>query len=59
MRSSCNGQRSVIICKYQLCLVFFAELQPMTVVGVVGIGHVPGIIKNWPKEKHDLKEIMT
>jgi hypothetical protein len=20
---------------------------------------VPGIIKNWPKEKHDLKEIMT
>ena len=58
MRSSCKGQRSVIICKYQLWF-FFSELQPMTVVGVVGIGHVPGIIKNWPKEKHDLKEIMT
>lgn len=35
------------------------ELQPTTVVGVVGIGHMPGIIQNWPKEKHDLREITS
>ncbi|KAK7102452.1 traB domain-containing protein-like [Littorina saxatilis] len=31
---------------------------PSVVVGVVGIGHVPGIVANWPKEQ-DIKDIMT
>ncbi|XP_076448471.1 traB domain-containing protein-like isoform X2 [Babylonia areolata] len=31
---------------------------PTVVVGVVGIGHVPGIIANWSKEQ-DIKDIIT
>lgn len=27
------------------------HLQPQTVVGVVGIGHVPGIVRNWGQVK--------
>ncbi|XP_033746376.1 traB domain-containing protein-like isoform X2 [Pecten maximus] len=32
---------------------------PVVVVGVVGIGHVPGIIDNWEQYRHNLKEITT
>ena len=31
---------------------------PSVVVGVVGIGHVPGIIANWSKDQ-DIKDIVT
>lgn len=31
---------------------------PIVVVGVVGIGHVPGIVLNWKNQQHDISEIM-
>ncbi|KAL8559166.1 hypothetical protein ACOMHN_048413 [Nucella lapillus] len=37
---------------------WFRLIAPTVVVGVVGIGHVPGIIANWPKEQ-DIKSIIT
>lgn len=37
---------------------YFCSLEvPAVVVGVVGIGHVPGIEKNWDKHL-DINEIM-
>ncbi|XP_069141614.1 traB domain-containing protein-like [Argopecten irradians] len=35
------------------------SVHPVVVVGVVGIGHVPGIIANWEQYRHNLKEITT
>lgn len=31
---------------------------PTVVVGVVGIGHVPGIVLNWKNQQYDIKDIM-
>lgn len=31
---------------------------PSVVVGVVGIGHVPGIVANWDKDTYNIKDIM-
>lgn len=47
-----------LILKNNVSLLFILQLEvPAVVVGVVGIGHVPGIEKNW--EKHlDINEIM-
>ena len=39
-----------------LCVSVFVEV-PAVVVGVVGMGHVPGIEKNWEKELN-IQEIM-
>ncbi|XP_021362981.1 traB domain-containing protein-like [Mizuhopecten yessoensis] len=36
-----------------------ALAHPVVVVGVVGIGHVPGIIANWEQYRHNIKEITT
>ena len=38
------------------CVSVFAEV-PAVVVGVVGMGHVPGIEKNWEKQLN-IQEIM-
>ncbi|XP_053377349.1 traB domain-containing protein-like isoform X3 [Mercenaria mercenaria] len=32
---------------------------PSVVVGVVGMGHVPGIMENWEKLQYNMKDIMT
>ena len=37
---------------------FFSGYHPIVVVGVVGIGHVPGIVLNWKNQQHDISEIM-
>lgn len=33
--------------------------EPIVVVGVVGIGHVPGILANWPKDATNIRALMT
>lgn len=40
-------------------IIFFVFIEvPAVVVGVVGMGHVPGIEQNWEKELN-VQEIMT
>ncbi|XP_060070439.1 traB domain-containing protein-like [Ylistrum balloti] len=34
-------------------------VDPVVVVGVVGIGHVSGIIANWEEYRYDIKEILS
>jgi hypothetical protein len=38
---------------------FFSAYVPSVVVGVVGMGHVPGIKDNWEELQYDIKDIMT
>jgi len=45
----------IIIISFLLC-VCFVEV-PAVVVGVVGMGHVPGIEKNWEKQLN-IQDIM-
>lgn len=44
-------------CCYMIPLVCFSLEVPAVVVGVVGMGHVPGIERNWDKELN-IHEIM-
>ena len=36
----------------------FTGFHPIVVVGVVGIGHVPGIVLNWKNHQYDINEII-
>ena len=40
-------------------IVLFTGLLPIVVVGVVGIGHVQGIKKNWTNEEFTVAEVMA
>lgn len=44
---------------YYYDIGFFTGFTPAIVVGVVGIGHVPGIVENWGKMSHeDILELL-
>ena len=38
-------------------MIWLLGMQPSVVVGVVGIGHVPGIVENWEKPV-DVRELL-
>ena len=39
-------------------VISYAGYIPTVVVGVVGIGHVPGMVANWNTPQHNIKDIM-
>ena len=41
-----------------LSVTSFSGYIPTVAVGVVGIGHVPGMVVNWEHQQHNIKDIM-
>ena len=54
--SSAKSRHALIY--YEINYLHISGVIPTVVVGVVGIGHVPGIKTNWDELKYDISEIM-